>query len=52
VQRNIPDEFITRFGNELKNVATVTVLDGRVWEMELKKCDGNIFFCNKFVEYY
>jgi len=53
--QRIPDEFITRFGYELKNVATITVLDGRVWEMELKKCDGNIFFCNKwqeFVEYY
>ncbi|PNY12437.1 B3 domain-containing protein [Trifolium pratense] len=51
----IPDEFITRFGNELKNVATVTVPDGCVWEMELKKCDENVFFCNKwqeFVEYY
>jgi len=35
--QRIPDEFITRFGNELKNAATITVPDGRVWKMELKK---------------
>jgi hypothetical protein len=53
--QRIPDEFITRFGNELKNVATIIVPDGCVWEMELKKCDEHVFFCNKwqeFVEYY
>ncbi|KEH32781.1 B3 DNA-binding domain protein [Medicago truncatula] len=51
----IPDEFITRFGNELDNVATITVPDGREWNMELKKCGGQIFFCNnwqQFAEYY
>ncbi|CAJ2652500.1 unnamed protein product [Trifolium pratense] len=54
-QIRIPDEFITRFGNELKNVATIAVPDGCVWEMELKKCDEHVFFCNRwqeFVEYY
>ncbi|WJX58209.1 hypothetical protein P8452_43687 [Trifolium repens] len=54
-QIRIPDEFITRFGNELKNVATIIVPDGCVWEMELKKYDEHVFFCNKwqeFVEYY
>ncbi|WJX63573.1 hypothetical protein P8452_48442 [Trifolium repens] len=54
-QIRIPDEFITRFGNELKNVATITVPDGCVWKMELKKSDENVFFCNRwqeFVEYY
>ncbi|KAK2430256.1 hypothetical protein P8452_43684 [Trifolium repens] len=54
-QIRIPDEFITRFGNELKNVATIVVPDGCVWEMELKKCDEHVFFCNswqEFVEYY
>ncbi|GAU43525.1 hypothetical protein TSUD_245530 [Trifolium subterraneum] len=53
--QRIPDEFITRFGNELKNVAIITVPDGRVWEMEMKKCGEHVFFCNKwqeFVEYY
>ncbi|AES68278.2 B3 DNA-binding domain protein [Medicago truncatula] len=51
----IPDEFITRFGNELDNVATITVPDGREWDMELKKCGGQVFFCNNwqhFAEYY
>jgi len=28
----VGDEFITRFGNELKNAATITVPDGRVWK--------------------
>ncbi|KAG5033552.1 hypothetical protein JHK85_017534 [Glycine max] len=31
----IPEELITRFGDELSNVATVTVLDGRVEKMRL-----------------
>ncbi|RHN59088.1 putative transcription factor B3-Domain family [Medicago truncatula] len=51
----IPDEFITRFGNELDNVATITVPGGREWDMELKKCGGQVFFCNNwqhFAEYY
>jgi len=53
--QRIPDEFIKRFGNELKNVATITVPDGCDWEMELKKCGNDIYFCNKwqqFSEYY
>jgi len=55
LMQRIPNEFISRFGNELKNVATITLPDGRVWKMELKKRDENVFFCNKwqeFVEYY
>ncbi|XP_050915687.1 B3 domain-containing transcription factor VRN1 [Lathyrus oleraceus] len=54
-QIRIPEEFITRFGNELNNVATITVPDGRVWEMELKKCGKEVYFCKKwqeFAEYY
>jgi len=53
--QRIPNEFIARFGNELKNVATITVPDGCIWEMELKKCGNDVFFCNKwqeFMEYY
>ncbi|AES68282.1 B3 DNA-binding domain protein [Medicago truncatula] len=54
-QIRIPDGFIKRFGNELKNVATITVPDGCDWEMELKKCGNDVYFCNKwqqFAEYY
>ncbi|CAJ2638427.1 unnamed protein product [Trifolium pratense] len=54
-QMKIPDNFITIFGNELNNVAKVTVPDGRVWDIELKKCGENVFFCNKwqqFAEFY
>jgi len=44
------------FGNELKNVATVTVPDGLIWKMDLKKCGEDVYFCNKewqqFAEYY
>jgi len=44
------------FGNELDNVATVTVPDGCDWEMNLKKCGEDVYFCNKewqqFAEYY
>ena len=29
--QRILDEFITRFGNELKNVAKIIVPDGQVW---------------------
>ncbi|RHN65200.1 putative transcription factor B3-Domain family [Medicago truncatula] len=52
----IPNEFIKRFGNELKNVATITVPDGRhEWEMGLKKCGEHVFLSNnwqQFAEYY
>ncbi|CAK8564692.1 unnamed protein product [Lathyrus sativus] len=54
-QIRIPDEFITRFGNELKDVVTITVPDGRVWEMEVEKRGDEVYFCNKwqeFAEYY
>lgn len=53
--QRIPDEFIKRFGNELNNVATIMVPDGRVWEIGLENCDEDVFFCNnwrEFSEYY
>jgi hypothetical protein len=53
--QRIPDEFITRFGNELGNVAKITVPNGREWDMELKKCGNGVFLSNKweeFAEYY
>jgi hypothetical protein len=43
------------FGNELKNVATVTVPDGLTWKLELKKRGEDVYFCNKwkqFAQYY
>ncbi|CAK8564690.1 unnamed protein product [Lathyrus sativus] len=54
-QIRIPEEFITRFGNELNNVVTITVPDGRVWEMELEKCGNHVYFSKnwqQFAEYY
>ncbi|KAG5036325.1 hypothetical protein JHK87_011235 [Glycine soja] len=55
MMQRIPEEFIKRFGDELSNVATVTVPDGRVWKMRLKKCGKDVSFRSKwreFVEYY
>ncbi|KAI5440347.1 hypothetical protein KIW84_010013, partial [Lathyrus oleraceus] len=54
-QIRIPNEFVTRFGKELGNVAEITVPDGSVWEMKLKKRNENIFLTTKwqeFAEYY
>ncbi|ESW20600.1 hypothetical protein PHAVU_005G000700 [Phaseolus vulgaris] len=54
-QMRIPEEFIKRFGDELSTVATITVPDGRVWKMRLKKCGKDVFFSSKwreFVNYY
>ncbi|KAK7401495.1 hypothetical protein VNO78_13025 [Psophocarpus tetragonolobus] len=54
-QMRIPEEFIKRFGDELSTSATITVPDGRVWKMRLKKCGKDVLFCSKwreFVKYY
>jgi len=53
--QRILDEFITRFGNELNNVATIIVPDGCEWHMEVKKCGNEVFFCKiwqPFAEHY
>ncbi|WVY99809.1 hypothetical protein V8G54_025879 [Vigna mungo] len=54
-QMRIPEEFIKRFGDELSTVATITVPDGRVWKMRLKKYGKDVFFGStwrEFVNYY
>ncbi|RDY14464.1 B3 domain-containing transcription factor VRN1, partial [Mucuna pruriens] len=53
--QRIPEEFIKRFGDELSSVATITVPDGCVWKMRLKRCGKHVLFCSKwrqFVKYY
>ncbi|KAL5080018.1 hypothetical protein RYX36_008439, partial [Vicia faba] len=47
----IPDEFITRFRNELQDVATITVSDGLVWEMEINNHGNYVYFSNKWQEF-
>ncbi|CAK8564687.1 unnamed protein product [Lathyrus sativus] len=47
----IPNEFVTRFGKELGNVAEITVPDGSVWEMKLEKRNENIFLSTRWQEF-
>ncbi|KAL2335795.1 hypothetical protein Fmac_010241 [Flemingia macrophylla] len=54
-QMRIPEEFINRFGDELSTLAAITVPDGRVWKMRLKKRGKHVLFCTQwreFVNYY
>ncbi|KAK4285952.1 hypothetical protein QN277_002575 [Acacia crassicarpa] len=52
----IPKDFVRRFENELcASEATIGVPDGRVWKMELKKSENEVYFCKgweEFVKYY
>ncbi|KAI9093304.1 hypothetical protein K1719_027318 [Acacia pycnantha] len=52
----IPKVFVRRFENELcASEATIGVPDGRVWKMELKKSENEVYFCKgweEFVKYY
>ncbi|KAL5078468.1 hypothetical protein RYX36_017452 [Vicia faba] len=51
-QIRIPDEFISRFGNELNTLVTLTLPDGCQWDIQLNKCDNNaVFLCNKWEEF-
>ncbi|XP_031271395.1 B3 domain-containing transcription factor VRN1-like [Pistacia vera] len=47
--------FVTKFGDELSSVATITVPNGRVWKFGVVKDRGKIWFSNGWsecVEYY
>ena len=48
--------FVKKFGNELSTLATLTVPNGRVWNVELMKDGRNIWFrgggWHEFVEYH
>lgn len=51
-QIRIPDEFISRFGNQLNTLVTLTVPDGCQWNIQLNKCHNNgVFLCNKWEEF-
>lgn len=51
-QLRIPDEFISTFGNQLQNVVTLTVPDGRQWNIQLNKCHNNgVFLTNKWKQF-
>ncbi|PON53050.1 B3 DNA binding domain containing protein [Trema orientale] len=54
-QLRIPDSFVKKFRDELSTVATITVPDGHVWRVGLKKADNKIWFHDgwqDFVERY
>ncbi|KAK1560332.1 hypothetical protein Q3G72_025346 [Acer saccharum] len=52
----IPKVFVKKFGNELSTLATLTVPNGHVWNVELMKDERNIWFrgggWHEFVEYH
>uniref|UniRef100_A0A2N9HI64 TF-B3 domain-containing protein n=2 Tax=Fagus sylvatica TaxID=28930 RepID=A0A2N9HI64_FAGSY len=39
----LPDKFVREFGDELSNVATLTVPNGCVWQVGLEKANNNIW---------
>ncbi|XP_062092378.1 B3 domain-containing transcription factor VRN1 [Humulus lupulus] len=43
-QLRIPDNFVKKFRDELSTVATITVPDGHIWRVGLKKADNRIWF--------
>ena len=53
--QRIPENFIKKFRDELSTVATITVPDGHVWRVGLKKAENKIWFHDgwqDFVERY
>ncbi|KAK2665189.1 hypothetical protein Ddye_003763 [Dipteronia dyeriana] len=52
---NLPENFVTKFGNELSAVAVLRVPNGRVWHVGLTKRGNKIWFqdgWHDFVEYH
>lgn len=49
--QNIPDNFLRKFGGEVSTVATLTVPDGSVWRVGLKKVGNKIFFHDGWQEF-
>ncbi|WCJ33810.1 AP2/B3-like transcriptional factor family protein [Euphorbia peplus] len=48
----IPLKFVKNYGNELGDVAQLTVLDGQIWKVKVKKDeDDHIWFENGFYEF-
>ena len=41
--QRLPDKFVREFGDELSNVATLTVPNGCVWQVGLEKANNNIW---------
>ncbi|KAJ0010814.1 hypothetical protein Pint_34187 [Pistacia integerrima] len=53
--QKIPQKIVTKFGDDLSSVATITVPNGRVWKFGVVKERGKVWFGNgwsEFVEYF
>ncbi|WCJ33811.1 B3 domain-containing transcription factor VRN1 [Euphorbia peplus] len=51
----LPPRFVNQYGHELGNVAQLTVSDGRVWKMKVRREGNHIWLENgfpEFVKYY
>ncbi|KAG8651328.1 B3 domain-containing transcription factor VRN1-like [Manihot esculenta] len=52
---SIPRKFVRKYGKDLSNPVLLKVPDGRTWQMELIKSDGEVWLQNgwqEFLEYY
>ncbi|XP_027361305.1 B3 domain-containing transcription factor VRN1-like [Abrus precatorius] len=50
-QLRIPDNFLRKYGGQLSTIATLTVPDGNVWRIGLKKADNRIWFVDGWQEF-
>ncbi|XP_057445165.1 B3 domain-containing transcription factor VRN1-like [Lotus japonicus] len=50
-QLGIPDNFLRKYGGQLSTIATLTVPDGTVWRVGLKKADNRIWFADGWQEF-
>ncbi|BAT98799.1 B3 domain-containing transcription factor VRN1 Protein VERNALIZATION 1 [Vigna angularis] len=50
-QLRIPDIFLRKYGTQLSTVATLTVPDGSIWRIGLKKADSKIWFVDGWQDF-
>lgn len=49
--QRIPDNFLRKYGTQLSTIATLTVPDGSVWPIGLKKADNRIWFVDGWQDF-
>ncbi|RHN78156.1 putative transcription factor B3-Domain family [Medicago truncatula] len=47
----IPDDFLRKYGAQLSTITTLTVPDGTVWHLRLKKVDNQICFVDGWQDF-
>ncbi|KAL2347861.1 hypothetical protein Fmac_001861 [Flemingia macrophylla] len=50
-QLRIPDNFLRKYGTQLSTIATLTVPDGSLWRIGLKKADNKICFVDGWQDF-